>query len=88
MRRKDRERLLDQLINGVYGPAVLAGLLVWLSSRNLVLAVAVFLACVVSLVLCLRLWRARRDARLRMVSGHALTELSGEAFEEALLAHF
>ncbi len=88
VRRKERERLLNNAIDAVYGLAVLAGLFTWLSTRSVWLGLAVVAAAVLLLAVGLKLWRTWRDRRLRATGVADIAQLSGEAFEEVLVAHF
>jgi len=86
--RKQREKTVDDLINGVYGLAVIAGLLTYLSTRSWVTALGVLLVLVCALAVVVRLFRNRRMKRLRLSNMEGIVQMSGEDFEEVLLTLF
>jgi restriction system protein len=88
MRRRDREQLIDQLINGVFGLAVVAGVLAWLSSKNLLVGLVVLVLGVLVLVVALRFFERWRQRRFRSAGLDEIDAMTGEEFEEFLRSHF
>lgn len=85
---KSKKSSVGGIIESLFGLSILLAIYTYASTQNTVLTVILFICCITAIFVGVTLYRSIRNKRFIASGIDIVDEMSGEEFEEFLLAHF